>query len=102
LIKIFIIFYIFIILIKIYILYYNIKVEDSSLSSNNSTPNQSSSNSKIKRPMNAFLIYSVKRRRELSHENPALTTSEISTILGDEWAKMDPVSIFIKFKILFI
>jgi len=68
----------------------NHAVEDSSLSSNNSTPNQSSSNSKIKRPMNAFLIYSVKRRRELSHENPALTTSEISTILGDEWAKMDP------------
>jgi len=64
-------------------------VEDESLSSNNSTPNQSSSTAKIKRPMNAFLIYSIKRRRELSAENPTLTTSEISTILGDEWAKMD-------------
>jgi len=42
--------------------------------------------------MNAFLIFSVKRRRELSSQNPTLATSEISTILGDEWAKMDAVS----------
>jgi len=47
--------------------------------------------------MNAFLIYSIKRRRELSAENPTLTTSEISTILGDEWAKMDQVSFFSSF-----
>jgi len=45
--------------------------------------------------MNAFMIFSVKRRKELSSRNPTLTTSEISTILGDEWTDMSIVSIFI-------
>jgi hypothetical protein len=61
--------------------------EDELSGNNSSTPD--SSTPKVKRPMNAFLIFSVKRRRELSSQNPTLATSEISTILGDEWAKMD-------------
>jgi len=66
-----------------------IDTEEDTLSANNSTPNHGSPTPKVKRPMNAFLIFSVKRRRELSSQNPTLATSEISTILGDEWAKMD-------------
>jgi len=61
---------------------------EEDLSANNSS-NPDSPTPKVKRPMNAFLIFSVKRRRELSSQNPTLATSEISTILGDEWAKMD-------------
>jgi len=66
-----------------------IESEEEALSANNSTSNTGSPTPKVKRPMNAFLIFSVKRRRELSSQNPTLATSEISTILGDEWAKMD-------------
>lgn len=61
----------------------------SNNNNNSGTPSRNSPNQKIKRPMNAFLIFSVKRRRELASQNPTLATSEISTILGDEWAKMD-------------
>jgi len=67
----------------------NLTMEDEDLSGNNSASNNGSPTPKVKRPMNAFLIFSVKRRRELSSQNPTLATSEISTILGDEWAKMD-------------
>jgi len=69
-----------------------LETEEDALSGNNSTSNTGSPTPKVKRPMNAFLIFSVKRRRELSSQNPTLATSEISTILGDEWAKMDAVS----------
>jgi len=71
-----------------------IETDEDALSVDNSTPNNGSPTPKVKRPMNAFLIFSVKRRRELSSQNPTLATSEISTILGDEWAKMDAVSRF--------
>jgi len=66
---------------------------EEELAAANGSANPDSPTPKVKRPMNAFLIFSVKRRRELSSQNPTLATSEISTILGDEWAKMDAVSI---------
>jgi len=62
---------------------------EEELAAANGSANPDSPTPKVKRPMNAFLIFSVKRRRELSSQNPTLATSEISTILGDEWAKMD-------------
>ncbi|KAG4093456.1 hypothetical protein H8356DRAFT_948947 [Neocallimastix lanati (nom. inval.)] len=34
------------------------------------------------------MIFCSKRRKELSSQNPALTTSEVSVILGDEWTNM--------------
>ena len=40
---------------------------------------------KIKRPMNAFMLWSKKRRLEISKSKVNLHNSEISKILGKEW-----------------
>lgn len=45
-----------------------------------------------KRPMNAFMIFARKRRPQVSAENQAMRTGEISKILSKEWAVMPPVS----------
>jgi len=43
------------------------------------------------------MIFCSKRRKELSSQNPALTTSEVSVILGDEWTNMSEVSLLFFF-----
>lgn len=48
----------------------------------------SSLESHVKRPMNAFMIWSSRKRRELARENPRLHNSQISKILGSEWRKL--------------
>ncbi|KAF8629790.1 hypothetical protein AX17_005569 [Amanita inopinata Kibby_2008] len=43
-----------------------------------------------KRPMNAFMIFARRRRPQVSAENQAMRTGEISKILSKEWAIMPP------------
>ncbi|KAK9704303.1 DNA binding, partial [Basidiobolus ranarum] len=42
---------------------------------------------KLKRPMNAFLIYASERRPQLQQSDPTMTTAAQSKMLGEEWAK---------------
>lgn len=44
-----------------------------------------------KRPMNAFMIFARRRRPQVSAENQAMRTGEISKILSKEWVAMPPV-----------
>ncbi|KAF8067046.1 hypothetical protein FPV67DRAFT_1497676 [Lyophyllum atratum] len=44
-----------------------------------------------KRPMNAFMIFARRRRPQVSSENQAMRTGEISKILSKEWNSMQTV-----------
>lgn len=43
---------------------------------------------KIKRPMNPFMIFGCEKRRKLAQVHPRMHNSEISKILGAEWKRM--------------
>lgn len=52
------------------------------------SPQVASSQNHIKRPLNAFMLWSQKQRQRIAQNNPQMPNSEISKQLGAEWRSL--------------
>lgn len=64
------------------------------MSNKDSTTNiilqSSEKNEQVKRPMNAFMLWSKQKRREISKQDPTLHNAQISKLLGEQWKLLSP------------
>nr|APW77290.1 Sox25 [Hydractinia echinata] len=63
--------------------------ETLTMESNRKPKEERTHNTKVKRPMNAFMLWSKQKRREISRKDPSLHNAQISKLLGEEWKVLD-------------
>ncbi|KAK5582501.1 hypothetical protein RB653_004086 [Dictyostelium firmibasis] len=76
----------------------NFDIDNNNGSNNNSNNNNNSKSKsksksaepKEKKPPNAFILFTMDKRKELRINNPELTNAMVSSLLGKEWKELHP------------